>query len=121
MSSEPLTQVIETIPADIDHLALPTPFPVGPVNAYLLLGDRLTIVDPGMVWGDTTDQITDRLASDLGIDFAAANELEIVDGKLTGRIVGAVVDRVVRHARCSVLVDRRPEHSHDASTHEHHA
>lgn len=63
MSSEPLTQVIETIPADIDHLALPTPFPVGPVNAYLLRGDRLTIVDPGMVWGDTTDQITDRLAT----------------------------------------------------------
>ena len=34
-------------------------------------------------------QITDRLAADLGIDFAAANELEVVDGRLTGRIVGA--------------------------------
>ena len=33
-------------------------------------------------------QITDRLAADLGIDFSRANELEIVDGKLTGRIVG---------------------------------
>ena len=31
--------------------------------------------------------------SDLGIDFARANELEIVDGRLTGRIVGDVVDR----------------------------
>jgi glyoxylase-like metal-dependent hydrolase (beta-lactamase superfamily II) len=63
MSSEPLTQTIERIPADIDHLSLPTPFPVGPVNAYLLLGDPLTIVDPGMVWDDTTDQITARLAT----------------------------------------------------------
>ena len=38
-------------------------------------------------------QITDRLAADLGIDFAAANELEIVDGKLTGKVLGEVVDR----------------------------
>ena len=38
-------------------------------------------------------QLTDRLAADLGIDFAAANELEVVDGRLTGRVVGAVVDR----------------------------
>ena len=61
MTSEPLTLVINQIPADIDHLPLPTPFPVGPVNAYLLLGDPLTIVDPGMVWDDTTDQIAARL------------------------------------------------------------
>ena len=33
-------------------------------------------------------QLTDRLAADLGIDYAAANELEIVDGRLTGRLVG---------------------------------
>ena len=38
-------------------------------------------------------QITDKIAADLGIDFAAANELEVVDGRLTGRIVGPVVDR----------------------------
>ena len=38
-------------------------------------------------------QVTDRIAADLGIDSAAANELEIVDGRLTGGIVGRVVDR----------------------------
>ena len=27
------------------------------------------------------------------LDFVAANELEIVDGKLTGRVVGAIIDR----------------------------
>jgi phosphoserine phosphatase len=42
--------------------------------------------------------ITDRIAEDLGIDFAAANELEVVDGKLTGRIVGPVVDRAGKAA-----------------------
>src|SRR5690606_22338786 len=30
---------------------------------------------------------------ELGLDFCAANQLEIVDGTLTGRVVGDVVDR----------------------------
>ena len=35
---------------------------------------------------------TDRLKSRLGLDHALANTLEIVDGKLTGRISGSIVD-----------------------------
>lgn len=35
---------------------------------------------------------TDRLVSELGLDFTAANELEIVDGKVTGALCGTVVD-----------------------------
>jgi phosphoserine phosphatase len=46
----------------------------------------------GIVSGGFT-QVTDRLAADLGLDFAAANTLEIVDGRLTGRLVGPVIDR----------------------------
>ena len=61
MTSAPLTQTIDQIPEDIDHLSLPTPFPVGPVNAYLLLGEPLTIVDPGMVWDRSTELISERL------------------------------------------------------------
>lgn len=38
-------------------------------------------------------QITDALVSDLGIDYSAANTLEVVDGKLTGKVVGEIVDR----------------------------
>ncbi|GAA2377754.1 phosphoserine phosphatase SerB [Nonomuraea africana] len=38
-------------------------------------------------------QITDALVADLGIDYSAANTLEVVDGKLTGRVVGEIVDR----------------------------
>jgi len=38
-------------------------------------------------------QFTDRLKLDLGVDHAFANELEIVDGALTGRVVGPIVDR----------------------------
>jgi phosphoserine phosphatase len=38
-------------------------------------------------------QITDVLAADLGIDYAAANVLEIESGRLTGRLVGPIIDR----------------------------
>jgi phosphoserine phosphatase len=57
------------------------------VRTLKRLGYRFAIVSGGFT------QVTDRIAEDLGIDFAAANELEVVDGKLTGRILGPVVDR----------------------------
>ncbi|MDT5016122.1 MAG: phosphoserine phosphatase [Mycobacterium sp.] len=38
-------------------------------------------------------QVIDPLAHELMMDFVAANELEIVDGKLTGRVIGTVIDR----------------------------
>ena len=57
------------------------------VRTLKRLGYRFAMVSGGFT------QITDRIADDLGIDFSAANELEIVDGLLTGRIVGDVVDR----------------------------
>ncbi len=45
-----------------------------------------------MVSGGFT-QVTDGLVEDLGIDYSAANTLEIVDGRLTGELLGPVVDR----------------------------
>jgi phosphoserine phosphatase len=38
-------------------------------------------------------QVIDPLAHELMLDFVAANELEIIDGKLTGRVIGPVIDR----------------------------
>ncbi|ORV97880.1 phosphoserine phosphatase [Mycobacterium kyorinense] len=38
-------------------------------------------------------QVIEPLADELMLDFVAANKLEIVDGKLTGRVVGPVIDR----------------------------
>jgi phosphoserine phosphatase len=46
----------------------------------------------GIVSGGFT-QITDHLVEELGLDFAAANTLEVVDGFLTGRVTGEIVDR----------------------------
>jgi phosphoserine phosphatase len=51
------------------------------------LGFRCGIVSGGFT------QITDRLAESLGLDFAAANTLEVADGRLTGGLVGEIVDR----------------------------
>ncbi|WP_148613163.1 phosphoserine phosphatase SerB [Nocardioides rubriscoriae] len=57
------------------------------VRTLRRLGYRFAIVSGGF------SQITDRLAVDLGIHFSRANELEVVDGRITGEIVGDVVDR----------------------------
>jgi phosphoserine phosphatase len=51
------------------------------------LGFRCGIVSGGFT------QITGPLADALGLDFSAANTLEVVDGKLTGGLVGEIVDR----------------------------
>jgi phosphoserine phosphatase len=60
------------------------------VRVLKRLGYRFAMVSGGF------SQLTDRLAEDLGIDFSVANELEIVDGKLTGRVVGPVIDRAAK-------------------------
>ncbi|MFC5267822.1 phosphoserine phosphatase SerB [Kribbella qitaiheensis] len=57
------------------------------VRTLKRLGYQFAIVSGGF------SQITDKLAAELGIDFAAANVLEIVDGRLTGKVVGEIVDR----------------------------
>ncbi|MDP3713854.1 MAG: phosphoserine phosphatase SerB [Mycobacteriales bacterium] len=49
----------------------------------------------GVVSGGFT-AVTDDLAASLGLDHARANVLEVVDGRLTGRVVGAVVDRAAK-------------------------
>ena len=57
------------------------------VRTLKRLGYQVAIVSGGFT------QITDLLAADLELDYAAANTLEVVDGRLTGRVVGPIVDR----------------------------
>jgi phosphoserine phosphatase len=51
------------------------------------LGYRFALVSGGF------RPIIQPLADELGIDYVAANELELRDGKLTGELVGPIVDR----------------------------
>jgi phosphoserine phosphatase len=57
------------------------------VRTLKRLGYLVAIVSGGFT------QITDGLADELALDFAAANTLDVVDGVLTGRLVGPIVDR----------------------------
>lgn len=51
------------------------------------LGFRCGIVSGGFT------QVARHLVEELKLDFVAANTLEVVDGRLTGRVVGDIVDR----------------------------
>jgi phosphoserine phosphatase len=92
--ADSLRQRVETL-AGLDAVALDAVYDaleLAPgartlVRTLKRLGYRFAIVSGGF------SQITDRLAADLGIDYAQANELEVVDGRLTGRIAGPVLDR----------------------------
>jgi phosphoserine phosphatase len=57
------------------------------VRTLKRLGFRCGVVSGGFT------RIIGPLAERLGLDFSVANELEIADGKLTGRVLGDVVDR----------------------------
>ena len=49
-------------------------------------GIRFMLVSGGFTY------FTERLRDELGLDYTHANQLEIVDGKLTGRVSGDIVD-----------------------------
>ena len=52
-------------------------------------------IEVGLVSGGFTT-IVERLAKDLGISFYIANQLEIKDGQLTGKLFGSVITREVK-------------------------
>lgn len=78
-----------------------------PVAAYDTVWDRLTITPGARTFVRTLKRlgfqvgivsggfqaIADRLAAELGLDFAVANVLEVEDGTLTGRVMEPIVDR----------------------------
>ncbi len=51
------------------------------------LDHRVGVVSGGFA------QVVDGLVAELALDFSASNTLEIADGRLTGRLVGEVIDR----------------------------
>ena len=64
---------------------------------FKAVGARTLLVSGGFTF------FTDRLKARLGLDETVSNTLEIVDGRLTGRIDGAIVDAEVKAARFSAL------------------
>lgn len=90
-SLERRVALLEGVPEPVldevaDSLTL-TPGARTTIRTLKRLGFRCGVVSGGFT------RIIDRLVADLGLDFSAANELEIVDGRLTGRVLGQIVDR----------------------------
>ena len=89
-----LRQRVETLaglPAEVldevaDELEL-TPGARTTLRTLRRLGYHCGVVSGGF------RQVVQPLADELMLDFVAANELEIVDGVLTGRVVGTIIDR----------------------------
>jgi phosphoserine phosphatase len=62
------------------------------VRTLKRLGFTVAVVSGGF------SEIVDDLARELGIDHARANRLEVAGGRLTGRVVGPIVDRAGKAA-----------------------
>jgi phosphoserine phosphatase len=76
-----------TVLDEVGETLLLTPGARTTVRTLRRLGFRCGVVSGGFT------QVVQRLVDELGLDFCAANELEIVGGRLTGRLVGDIVDR----------------------------
>lgn len=61
------------------------------------LGYRVALVSGGFT------EVIAPLAVELGVDHVRANTLEVVDGRLTGKVVGAIVDRAGKRAALEEL------------------
>ncbi len=68
---------------------------LSPGAGQMLAGAKAAGLKTLLVSGGFTF-FTERLKARLGLDFTHANTLEIVDGKLTGRVVGEIVNADVK-------------------------
>lgn len=57
------------------------------ISTLKAMGFKLALISGGFTF------FTNRLKQQLGFDYTFANDLEIKDGKLTGRIKGRIIDR----------------------------
>ena len=67
------------------------------LEGFKAVGAKILLVSGGFTF------FTNRLAARLGLDAAASNVLEIVDGKLTGRVMNPIVDARVKAARFKAM------------------
>ena len=57
------------------------------IAAIHLAGGKVAAVSGGFT------QLLEPLAKELNLDYFRANQLEIIDGKLTGQVTGAIIDK----------------------------
>lgn len=74
-----LAPLAESLPDGVLHMELPTPFPVGPVNCWLLPAEPVTLIDPGMVWADSV-QLVEQLLSEAGLHLGDVGRIIVTHG-----------------------------------------
>ena len=74
------------------------------VRTLKKLGHHIALVSGGF------EPVITHLATELGIDHIRANNLEVVDGKLTGALIGPVIDRA---GKATALRNFAAEHNID--------
>jgi glyoxylase-like metal-dependent hydrolase (beta-lactamase superfamily II) len=79
MTAPMLVPAVSELPGGILRASLPTPFPVGTVNCYVLLGPTVAVVDPGMMWRDSTDQV-EAVLSEAGITKGDVDAVVVTHG-----------------------------------------
>ena len=86
--------VLAGLPADVvDAVRAEVKLSLGAadlVAAFRAAGHVVAVVSGGF------NQILQPIADELGLDYWIANELEIVDGALTGKVIGDVIDRAAK-------------------------
>jgi phosphoserine phosphatase len=94
----------ETVLIDVQSEITLTPGARTLVRTLKKLGHHIALVSGGF------EPVIAPLAAELGIDHMRANNLEIADGKLTGALVGPVIDRA---GKATALRDFATEHNVD--------
>jgi phosphoserine phosphatase len=82
-----LTGLDETVIDQVAERIELTPGARTTIRTLRRLGFRCGVVSGGF------RQVIEPLAHELELDFVHANTLEVVDGKLTGQVIGEIVDR----------------------------
>jgi phosphoserine phosphatase len=86
----------ENILDEIYHNIPFTPGAKKLVKILKKLGYKTAVISGGFTF------FTDRLKNELGLDYAFANKLEIKDGKLTGKVLGEIING---EAKAKILED----------------
>ncbi len=92
LDAEALSKVYESLPL--------TPGAESLIKILKRLGYKTAVISGGF------DYFTDRLKDKLGLDYAFSNRLEIIDGRLSGKVLGDVVDGPMKAKLLEEIADR---------------
>lgn len=88
---------------DLASLFNPIPFNPGALELIQILnaaGWRTALVSGGFTW------FADRVKAALNLDAVVANQLEVADGSLTGRVLGQLIDAKAKAQQLRALAEK---------------